>query len=248
MSQPEDSTPVPLPQQPTLPIDAPAAHNVAAEPLAFPLAGFPGRPVVDDPGPGPRPPVPPPAARPPAPVARPAYPARPGPRVEFVDPLDAFDQPARRRSPLLLPAVVAVALVAVGVLGWVLWPSSSTPAAGEDSGPGAPPSASAEDAARLDGLLPAGYPAGACSPVDVPSGALAKVRCARNTETDGPDSATYTLAADIDSLGTLFDAVTKGGAIVVCPGNIQSPVHCPTGRVEGVRGVASVMMRPMPVK
>lgn len=223
-----DPTPVPQPHQPTRPIGGPGARPGAEEPLAFPLAGFPGRapaaaPETSPPPRRPATPPAPPAAGPPNPIATSsAYAEERAPR-SFVPPLEAFDLPPRRRSPLLPAAVAIAVVVVVAGLVWLLWPSSSTPAASETSSTTTTAPSTAADRARLDALLPAGYPAGVCSPVDAPAGALAKVRCGRNAEPDGPDSATYTLAADIDSLRTLFDSATHGGVIVVCPGNIQSP-------------------------
>lgn len=138
--------------------------------------------------------------------------------------VEVFDQPPRRRRVPLGPIAAATAVVVVVAgLAWMLWPSSSTPAASDASGVTTPAVARAEDAARLVSLLPAGYAAGVCQPIDAPAGALAKVRCGRNSETDGPDTATYTLAADSDSLRGLFEAASRDGVVVVCPGNIQSP-------------------------
>ncbi len=72
-------------------------------------------------------------------------------------------------------------------------------------------------------LLPAGYAADACQPMETPKDAQAKVRCAANADPGGPPSATYTLARDDATLQNAFNAVVSSSSIVVCPGNIQSP-------------------------
>ena len=206
--------PGPPPSPPSMP-----SLSIPAVPPPSPSAEAPSVPILVRPSPT--------AAPPPSPRAMPAaadsYAVQRVSRSEFVPSMEAFDQPPRRRAPLLPIAIAVAAVVVVAGLAWLLWPSPSTPAASDTSGATAPAPARAEDAARLDSLLPAGYPSGVCQPVDVPAGALAKVRCGRNSETDGPDSATYTLAADVDSLRALFEAATHDGVVVVCPGNIQSP-------------------------
>lgn len=124
------------------------------------------------------------------------------------------------------PVIAGVAgLLAVGLAAWLLWPSPGTP---DPSGAASPPSTTekpvnAAARAKLMGLLPPGYSAGACTQVDPANDAVAQVNCTRNVDADGPPSATYTLFGDEGGLQAGFDAVVRDAGVVVCPGNIQSP-------------------------
>ncbi|MGD9620652.1 MAG: protein kinase [Mycolicibacterium sp.] len=104
--------------------------------------------------------------------------------------------------------------------------ASASPAPTTAESPQAPPSATAEPAARarLNRILPPGYPPGACTPADaVPPGAAAVASCAANTDPGGPVSATYTLALDDKARSSAFDQIVGESTTVVCPGRIQSP-------------------------
>jgi hypothetical protein len=76
---------------------------------------------------------------------------------------------------------------------------------------------------RLTGLLPPGYPPSACKPIALPPGARAVFSCERNADPGGPVAATYTLLQDKPTVQAAFDEAARGMAVVVCPGNIQSP-------------------------
>ncbi|MBX7431344.1 hypothetical protein JDV09_04345 [Mycobacterium sp. Y57] len=143
----------------------------------------------------------------------------------FDAPLSVNPRPVQRdRRPTVLIAAATVAVIALGVLAWVFWPSSE---AGES--PAAAPTTTTETqsveeaGARLMGMLPRGYDEGACEPVVPPKGALAHVICGRNGDPGGPLSAIYTLAGDVESLRTAFDRTKNALSVVNCPGNIQSP-------------------------
>jgi serine/threonine-protein kinase len=146
----------------------------------------------------------------------------------FTEPLTVDPRvvpPKPRKFPVVPVVAGAAAVVAVGLVAWLLWPSSSGP---ETAGADAPqPTASAQadskDQEKLAGMLPAGYPSNTCTPADVPRAALAKVSCTGNADVGGPSSATYTLLADKAALSSAFDAAVSDTRVVNCPGNIQSP-------------------------
>lgn len=119
------------------------------------------------------------------------------------------------------PVLAGVAAVAVvGLVAWLLWPSSG----GSDAAPStAPTTANSEAQRKLSDILPLGYPTSACTPADVPQSAVAKVNCTRNADAGGPPSAAYTLLRDKASLSSAFDAQVRDTRVVNCPGNIQSP-------------------------
>lgn len=138
-------------------------------------------------------------------------------------------RPAILKNPMLLRGGIAAAVVAVisGLVFWLLRPTpdapgppsvSPTTAATSDSRPQDP-----KANARLMRLLPRGYPAGACQPVDPPEGASAKADCKKNADPNGPPSASYLLAPDKAALETAFDDTVGDFTVVNCPGNIQSP-------------------------
>jgi serine/threonine kinase PknH len=127
--------------------------------------------------------------------------------------------------PGLVVAGVAAGVLALGLAIWQLWPSSGAP---EPASSAPAPSTTekpvdTEAQAKLLRLLPPGYPSTACEQVDPPNDALAQVNCTQNADTDGPPSATYTLVRNKAALQAAFDGVVRGTAVVVCPGNIQSP-------------------------
>jgi serine/threonine kinase PknH len=81
----------------------------------------------------------------------------------------------------------------------------------------------AESQARLLGLLPPGYPPGACEPITPPQDALAVMSCGENVDPGGPPSATYTLLRDTAAVHVTFDRIVRSVTVVSCPGGIQSP-------------------------
>lgn len=156
--------------------------------------------------------------------------------------------PPQQKKPAWLIAAAVAAVIVVGVVIWLLVPSG-------DGGGTAAPSTTAAPArsgdpraeTELRGLLPRGYAADACRMQSPPDGALAEASCGANSDPGGPPSATYSIATDDAALDTAFNDVVEASTIVTCPGNIQSPVHCPTGRVDRVRDVGSSTMKAMPV-
>jgi hypothetical protein len=118
------------------------------------------------------------------------------------------------------PVVVVAAAVAgaalVLFLGSLLWRSG-------DSGAAAASTVDGVAQKRLTALLPAGYSANACTPAEVPKGAVAAVNCTKNTDAGGPPSATYTLMKDAAALSAAVGAAIADANAVDCPGSIQSP-------------------------
>ena len=58
---------------------------------------------------------------------------------------------------------------------------------------------------------------------------VAVMTCGANQDPGGPASGVYTKARDAQSLQAALAHVVGTATTVVCPGNIQSPVLCPTG-------------------
>lgn len=169
----------------------------------------------------------------------------------FDAPVTVTPRPVQRRSVPRSVLIVVAAVIAVAVVGgaayWLTRPSSeprptAAPPAptSTTSSPAQPatatpiPTSRAGDEARLMQMLPPGYPPGSCEPVDAPESTLAQVNCARNIDPDGPLSAVYTLVGDREALDAAFTAEMQAANQVVCPGNIQSPVLCPTGVSKAV--------------
>jgi hypothetical protein len=132
---------------------------------------------------------------------------------------------SRDRKPFVLfaAAVLAVVLVVACLAIWLSRRSSAPPDSPPAISAPASNSANAESQARLLRLLPPGYGSGSCEPAALSNGALAVVNCAKNPDPGGPVSATYTLVRDQAALQATFDAIVRDSAVVVCPGNIQSP-------------------------
>lgn len=128
---------------------------------------------------------------------------------------------------LLFGAAALVAVVAVAlVFSWLTRPSHPTSAVSGPSSTTSPASASASsdtEIHRLISMLPRGYPPDTCKPTAPPEGALAKVSCDKNSDLNGPLSATYLLFADLGSARSAFNQVFQAATVVECPGRIQSP-------------------------
>jgi len=134
----------------------------------------------------------------------------------------------RKQRRLLLGAIAMVALVVLSCVAILLLrPSHPTPTrAGTNSTTSTdsvPTLSAAETQAQLLSLLPRGYPSGTCHPVTPPKDALAKVSCDKNSDPDGPLSATYMLFPDATSLSGAFNRIIQASHIIDCPGRIQSP-------------------------
>jgi serine/threonine kinase PknH len=136
--------------------------------------------------------------------------------------------PRKRRRRLLRGAAAVVTLVVLsGVAIWLLHPSHSTPTVSGPNNTTSPASTStlsaAETEARLFSLLPRGYLPGTCKPITPPKDALAAVSCEKNSDQDGPPSATYMLFSDATAQRDAFNRIAQGSTIIDCPGRIQSP-------------------------
>ncbi|MGP4056542.1 hypothetical protein ACTWP6_17240 [Mycobacterium sp. 4D054] len=148
----------------------------------------------------------------------------------------------RDRRPVVLVAGAAVAVVGLGLLAWTFWPSSGAGDSAGETTTTTQAETQERAEARLREMLPVGYAPDACESVVPAKGALAQLSCTKNDDTGGPLSALYTLARDDEAVKDLFDGVVSTSAVVNCPGNIQSPVLCPTGVSKTVCGIGSVRM------
>lgn len=106
----------------------------------------------------------------------------------FDAPLSVNPRPVRRDNrPFLLIAVATVAVLALGVLAWLFWPSSNDTASSDGAASATSTTESPEQAqARLLGMLPPGYAPDSCETVVPAQGALAQVSCGQNTDPGGP--------------------------------------------------------------
>jgi serine/threonine-protein kinase len=145
-----------------------------------------------------------------------------GAAADFISLLPHTRAVSQRRQLLVAIAVAGVLIIALSVwlIGRSPGPPGTAPTAAPPTTSTAPPAA-LEDLRRL---LPAGYPAEACTPAPSPDGATV-ITCGPNTDPGGPRSATYTLAAGPEALRTTFDQLVESTTVVVCPGNIQSPAR-----------------------
>ena len=142
----------------------------------------------------------------------------PGPRPPWETPRK------KRRWPHWLTAAVVTLVVASGVTIWLLRAAHPTrDVSGMNSTTSEASAPTDETEARLFRLIPRGYPPGTCKPVTPPKDALASVSCDKNSDPDGPLSASYMLFPDATSLGDAFNRILQGSNVIECPGRIQSP-------------------------
>lgn len=128
-----------------------------------------------------------------------------------------------RRSWVVVAGIVA-AIVLIALVAWLTWPTPGQPAGPTAPGPTSTTAARDEDLARLQALLPSGYPPGSCSPsTSTPPSVAAALSCGPNRDPGGPTSATYTLAHTSAALATQLQQTIGAADMVICPGNIQSP-------------------------
>jgi serine/threonine-protein kinase len=133
--------------------------------------------------------------------------------------------PRQTARPFLVAAVLAVVILS-GVAIWLLRPShqaAHNPISTVTSAGSAPNPPATETQARLFSLLPAGYAPGMCKPIAPPKDALAKVSCDKNSDPDGPPSATYTLFSDAVAQRDAFNRIVQESSVIECPGRIRSP-------------------------
>lgn len=139
-------------------------------------------------------------------------------------------KPLRRRTDATtrnrMAAAGIAAAVVLTVVALIIWLTIPSPAPNPDT---ATPTATATTApaditARLTRLLPAGYPAGTCTPTPTSDDSVAAtVTCGPNRDAGGPTGAVYTLYRDATALQDAFKTVMATAATQVCPGRIQSP-------------------------
>jgi serine/threonine kinase PknH len=133
--------------------------------------------------------------------------------------------PRQTARPFLVAAVLAVVILS-GVAIWLLHPSHQAvhnPISTVTSAGSAPNLPATETQARLFSLLPAGYAPGICKPIAPPKDAPAKVSCAKNSDPDGPPSATYILFSDAAAQRDAFNRIVQESSVIECPGRIRSP-------------------------
>ncbi|OBK43009.1 protein kinase [Mycobacterium gordonae] len=216
--------------------------GASSRPPAAPRPPGPARPSAP-----PRPPTPP---RPPAPQhpsaaspGAPRQPGPPGPAPAFTGPWPATSpaEQSRARNPWAIVAGVAAVVLVLMLSGigiWALNKDDDTPQANRQRTTTTRPttstttrttttpssSAPPEAQARLMSLLPAGYPAGACTTdTKTMPGALVSVSCGQNTDANGPKLSAYGLFPDVASLKKAFTAFTTTFTIQQCPGGKASP-------------------------
>lgn len=232
----------PPPQRPSPP------PKVPPRPSPSPSPPWPVNPLPPSPPPGPPPPSPPPAPSPhPAwdsgriPMSGPPPQHFAGAPVWHSGSPPGLPAPARARNPWAIVAGAA-ALILVLILGAIgIWaankgenkptPSNAqgtttttttTSTTSRTTTATTPPQSPNE--ARLMSLLPAGYPAGACTPQATPMpGSLVSVKCTQNTDANGPTVSAYGLFADAAAVKNAFTNFITTFTIETCPGNKASP-------------------------
>jgi hypothetical protein len=149
----------------------------------------------------------------------------------FEAPLTVSPKPVRsNRLPTIVLGVGGFVLVLVvgTLIYWLVHPSddgSAEPATNTTPSTTSALAAPNADTKALLRLVPVGYPAGACEPVEAPKGALAQVICGDNADAGGPPTATYTLTGDKASLDATFNDLVAAATRVNCPATFSHPVH-----------------------
>ncbi|WP_342314759.1 hypothetical protein LIX17_25240 (plasmid) [Mycobacterium avium subsp. hominissuis] len=161
-----------------------------------------------------------------------ARPARPAPAPHMPPQHTAWPQIIPTTRSRRTPSTKAIAISAVILIGVILTAIAIYNVAGSDSGSGqaaapTPVHPSDADIQRVKNAVPKGYSDTSCTARD--DSAQASVKCGPNSDPGGPQTATYTLYADQQALTQAFATTIAGFDRVTCPGNIQSPVLCPTG-------------------
>ncbi|GAB3031127.1 serine/threonine-protein kinase [Mycobacterium bourgelatii] len=234
--------PVPTERQPATPPNTPPpSHSTPPRPTPYPNP--PQRP---SPPPPPSPMPPPvwdsgrvPMSPPPQPFAN--VPAG-GPAWTNPNP-PAPVAPEKTRNPwaIVAGAAAAVLVLIIAAIGiWAVSQGEDEPSPTNANGPSSTTtttttttttrttttttsSLSAAEA-RLMRLLPAGYPSSACTPDESPMpGAIASVKCTRNTDANGPTVSAYGLYSDAAGVKKAFANFTTTFNIQECPGGKASP-------------------------
>lgn len=117
---------------------------------------------------------------------------------------------------------LVVVVVLVAVIGWLVFRDDTSGESVSTARTSVDP-AIAEAESRLPSMLPAGYPAGSCTPTRPGGDGLAAMVCDQNIDSGGPVSGTYTMVRDKAALDSGLAAVIDATTTVECPGRIQSP-------------------------
>ena len=227
-----------LPGTPMAPPPPPAANP--STPPPYPISTPRSGPI---PSPAPRPWTPDsgpiPAAGQPTPPYYPAGNANwSGPPAQFAG-APPWNQPKPRRNPWPIIAgvaalVIVVVIAAVGI-SVVMGGDEDNPKAQRTSttttasaSPTVTTAPAVDQHSKLLGLLPAGYPSGACTAstpksTSIWANALAMVDCDQNTNPGGPSRAVYGLFANQDQLKKAFDDDVAAVQLMDCPGAGSSP-------------------------
>ncbi|WP_308161687.1 serine/threonine-protein kinase [Mycolicibacterium goodii] len=161
-------------------------------------------------------------AIPPAPRSQPRPPEF---RKSFDEPITVTPILRQRRETRPLVIIWAVFAV-IALIAVILWIKVIARWSDSPHGTAAPASTTATTspaAIKLNRLLPAGYPAGTCTPTPADGDAVAAVSCGPNVDPGGPTSSSFTLSTDLSALRASFTDVVNRSTARICPPNIQSP-------------------------
>jgi hypothetical protein len=206
--------------------DRPNGRAVTSRSTSAPQPARPPRPRPTE-APAPAAPLPGPDAQH-RPLGGP-YPPHPTPPPRSSPPPPVFAATPNRRGPskrtVAVSAVVLVGVVLIIFAGWSLLTSQNS----ADTAVNPAPTASPADIQRVKSLVPKGYLDRDRDCTPTPGTDRPSLTCSSNADPGGPQSATYTIYPDRQSLQEAFTTSTATFDRTVCPGNIQCPVHCPTG-------------------
>lgn len=159
--------------------------------------------------------------------------------------------PPPRRRPPKWPYVVAGATVVIAALCAVTVSSivgSRDPSASRETSMATSTTTATSTptsmvaAPRLLNLLPAGVPRGRCRAAEPSAKLRATIACEGSGAPGDPAATTWSDARSRAELDEAFQRLVAESNAVVCPGNIQSPVLCPTGVSKTVWGISSARM------
>ena len=125
--------------------------------------------------------------------------------------------PSRKRTPWILLGTAGLVFVAA-ISGVAIWLGTRDRGTGPNPPP--PPPPPPDPQSQLLGVIPKGYEADTCKPVDPLADSLVTLSCGQNTEVGGPSSAVYTLYSSTPRMRDGFTATTTadGQTPEVCPG------------------------------
>ncbi|MBY0285563.1 MAG: hypothetical protein K2X52_00205 [Mycobacteriaceae bacterium] len=200
--------------------DRPNGRAVTSRSTSAPQPARPPRPRPTE-APAPAAPLPGPDAQH-RPLGGP-YPPHPTPPPRSSPPPPVFAATPNRRGPskrtVAVSAVVLVGVVLIIFAGWSLLTSQNS----ADTAVNPAPTASPADIQRVKSLVPKGYLDRDRDCTPTPGTDRPSLTCSSNADPGGPQSATYTIYPDRQSLQEAFTTSTATFDRTVCPGNIQSP-------------------------